>query len=134
MAKRRTAEQWSVLVGRWQQSGLSAKEFAKAEGLVASTLSWWSSRLRAKKPASKKGAPVRAASKKAQARRRAKSSAGAASVGLVELVTRGAVGPSEGGLELVVGAGVVIRVRRGFDEETLRRLLAVFAGESGARC
>lgn len=36
MAKRRTAKEWSTVVARWQQSGLAAKEFAAAEGLVAS--------------------------------------------------------------------------------------------------
>ena len=52
---------------------------------------------------------------------------------LVELVAPEAAFASETPVELVLG-DVVVRVRRGFDDETLRRLLAVFGSEDTAGC
>jgi len=139
MAKRRMAKEWSTLVERWQRSGLAAKEFAAAEGLVASTLSWWKWHLRAKARSSKKKrvsekgrAPKkRQAPKKRVRRARARDNA---PIRLVELVAPEAAFVSETPVELVLGDDVVVRVRRGFDADTLRRLVAAFASEDTARC
>ena len=43
---RRTRAQWEAAIQQWRASGLTAQEFAAREGLTASTLRWWSSRLR----------------------------------------------------------------------------------------
>lgn len=160
MAKRRTAQEWSTVVERWQQSGLAAKDFAAAEGLVASTLSWWkwhlavAERVSKSEPARQKSRPkklepmrpaprkaVRKRSPQKPARKRSPQKPARrvrtrdhAPVRLVELVARGAAATKETPLELVVGDDVVVRIRRGFDTETLRRLLAVFGGEDTARC
>ena len=153
MAKKRTAKEWLTVVERWQRSGLSAKEFAAAEGLVASTLSWWKWHLRAKELAAKKEqmptkpAPTKSARKKSAAKktptpkqraskkriRRARARDTAA-IPLVELVAPVAAATSETPIELVVGDDVVVRLRRDFDAGTLRQLLAVFGGEDKARC
>jgi hypothetical protein len=45
MSKRRSAAEWSQIVKRWRASGLSAREYAERDGLVASTLSWWGTRV-----------------------------------------------------------------------------------------
>ncbi len=156
MAKKRMAKEWSTVVERWQRSGLTAKEFAATEGLVASTLSWWRWHLGSKERASRKErmAKKRAPKKAGRvAKKRAPKKAGRMATGrvrkkrvgdgggrdqvpvrLVELVARGAAVAKETPLELVFGPDVVVRVRRGFDPETLRRLLAVFGGEDTARC
>jgi hypothetical protein len=43
--KRRARAWWQGAVTRWRGSGLSAAQFAKREGVRASTLVWWSSQL-----------------------------------------------------------------------------------------
>ena len=137
MAKRRTAEEWSVVVERWQRSGVSAKEFAAAEGLVASTLSWWKYHLAKKRVPKKavveKAAPRRRRKKRMQRARKAGENA--EPIRLVELVApRASAAASEAPLELVLGGDVVVRIQRGFDAETLRRLLAVFRSEDTQQC
>jgi hypothetical protein len=44
-AERRSRQWWQGTVARWKRSGLTAKVFALREGVAASTLQWWSSRL-----------------------------------------------------------------------------------------
>jgi len=136
MTKKRTAKEWSKVVERWQRSGLSAKEFATAEGLRASTLSWWKWHLGAKRTLKKNPSQTRASKKSASKKRvqhAAKAGKSAEPIRLVELVVPDAVVTSDAPIELVLGDDVVIRVRRGFDAETLRRLLVVFESDA-ARC
>jgi len=54
------------------------------------------------------------------------------SIQLVELVARDRVAQGETPIEVTVGGHVTLRVRRGFDAETLRRLLAVLESEGGS--
>jgi hypothetical protein len=44
-AERRSRQWWQETVKRWKRSGLTADAFASCEGVAASTLRWWSSRL-----------------------------------------------------------------------------------------
>lgn len=44
--EKRTRDEWRRQVRDWRRSGLTAKEFAASRGLSASTLAWWSWRLR----------------------------------------------------------------------------------------
>ena len=46
MVPRRSADDWKHIVDRYRRSGKTAKAFAAAEGLNASTLAWWCSQLR----------------------------------------------------------------------------------------
>ena len=39
--KRKTAQEWSDLVRRWQRSGETAKAFGARAGVSAGQLSWW---------------------------------------------------------------------------------------------
>jgi len=43
-AARRSATEWSEEVAAWRRSGSSARAYALARGISASTLSWWGSR------------------------------------------------------------------------------------------
>ncbi|MGQ0615079.1 MAG: IS66 family insertion sequence element accessory protein TnpA, partial [Planctomycetaceae bacterium] len=45
-ARPRLRSDWESLVREWRASGLTQKEFARKRGIAASTLSWWSCRLR----------------------------------------------------------------------------------------
>lgn len=45
-AAARSRAWWKQTVSRWKRSGLSAREFASAEGVSERTLRWWSSALR----------------------------------------------------------------------------------------
>lgn len=46
MARRRSRDEWREIVGRWQRSGQSRSEFARAAGVNKNTLGWWSWKLR----------------------------------------------------------------------------------------
>jgi len=97
--ERATRATWVERVREWRASGKSAAEFAATRRINANTLKWWSSELnRTTSPLP----PV------------------------VEVSLGGASESSE--LELHLKDGANIRVPRGFDEETLRRLLGVLEG------
>jgi hypothetical protein len=97
---------WEQRVAEWKRSGLTAEIFAAKRGLNTRTLRWWSSALRR---------PV------ARVARRA------AEVGFARVVAAdndafsGPVEPAA--LEIVLGSGRVVRVRRGFDAAVLQELL-----------
>ena len=93
---RATKSDWQKRVATWQASGLSAQEFAGNQGLNASTLAWWVSKLRV------------------EARRR-KSAFIEVSVPMVR---------STGRIDVVVRGGVRIEVSGAFDAEVLRRVVA----------
>lgn len=44
-----TTSKWQKRVARWQASGETAETFSAREGFAASTLRWWSSKLRREK-------------------------------------------------------------------------------------
>lgn len=90
-----TRENWAKHVRRWRESGLHAADYARREGLNASTLRWWSSRLRHERPT----LPT-----------------------FVEVAVN-EVKPA-GFLEVAIGERVCVRVPRGFDAELLRQVVA----------
>jgi hypothetical protein len=67
MARASRAE-WAMRVERWKASGLTAKEFAAETGLKASTLTFWSWKLRreASGQDDQRGAPRRRRAKSAR--------------------------------------------------------------------
>jgi hypothetical protein len=91
-------------VERWRDSGLTAKEFAAETGVKASTLSYWSWRLRSSR------------------RPRPSARSSAAGGRFVELSGSSPQDAAPATLELVVG-GMVVRIPSGFDEETLTRVV-----------
>lgn len=99
---------------RWQDSGLTAREFASELGLKATTLTFWKWRLKKDQETD--------ASKSAPRSKLARSRV-AKAIQFVELKTLTTpVGPLDTRLELVIGS-CIIRIPNGFDDVTLRRLL-----------
>jgi transposase-like protein len=101
-----TRAKWSELVRRWSESGLTAAEFARREGLNAGTLSYWKWRRR------------REGRRTALARR----GSGRAPTFVEVVAPLPAVADR---IEVVVDGKHVVRVPDGFDEATLRRVIAV---------
>lgn len=109
--ERTPREIWAKRVERWQSSELTAKEFAAEIGVNAHTLAHWKWQL------GKQG------SSKAVGRPRRERSA--AAVSFTELAVTPVSVPTTSAIEIVVDAGLVIRVGTQFDEDTLRRVLGV---------
>lgn len=117
MAKASRPE-WVKRVERWQDSGLTAKEFAAELAVSPNSLNFWKWKLRRERSAqgdtsSKTLKPV----------------AKAAQQKFLQLVptrsdTMGAAVP----LELVIRGDIVVRVPPGFDDQTLTRVLRALGG------
>ena len=105
-------DEWARRIQRWQDSGLTAREFANEMGLKATTLTYWKWRLKTDQAA---GADTPVVRSKLVRR----------SMQFVEL--KSAATPSaaqDARLELVIGT-CTVRIPNAFDDVTLRRLLAV---------
>jgi transposase len=103
-----TRADWARRVARWEKSGLTRSEFAAREGVKATTLGWWRSALR------------RAAAEPITALvPQAMSFVEVASVGVEATHER---------IEVELRNGRVVRVPASFDEDALRRVLAVAEG------
>jgi hypothetical protein len=118
---RASRAEWAKRVERWRDSGLTAKQFASETGVKASTLSFWSWRLRADggrgAVAVTKGRAGRPDTRRQPPRRAAGPSK------FVELAPSAAVPALAAALEVVLSCGVVVRVPAGFDEATLGRVV-----------
>ncbi len=97
-----TTAKWAERVREWRASGKTTDEFASAYEFEASTLRYWASRL--KTEAIEKPSPM-----------------------LARVIRRGprAAGtePAKSELEIALGAARIV-VRRGFDAELLREVVA----------
>lgn len=100
---KRGRDVWEPLVAAWRTSGLTQQQFATRRGIAASTLSWWSCRLRREGRRGSRLLPVR----------------------VVDAVPRG---PVEFRVELA--GGRTLHVPASFDDGALRRLLLVLEGSS----
>ena len=95
---------WREHVETWKRSGLSARQYCERHGLNRGTLGYWGSRLRAAEAAEATAShflPVHVAA----------------------VPERPSVG--DAGIALELAHGVRVLVGRGFDADTLSRLLAV---------
>lgn len=106
---RDSAQVWRDRVERWKQSGKTAREFARHEGIRPETLAWWKWRLQ---------------------RQDAAVQIDVTAPRLVPVHVSGAEPePAASSIELVFAGGrVVVRVGPGFDERTLRRIVDVLGG------
>jgi transposase len=95
---------WRTRVRRWRSSGLSVRAFCEEHGLAEPTFYAWRRILAERDAAAVRFVPVQVASEPSPQLTAADSAAS---------------------LELVLGAGRLLRVGPGFDESTLRRLLAL---------
>ncbi len=104
---RSTREQWEKRIRQWQRSGLDAESFAAREGVKPERLRWWRWHL-------------------GQGPRASKASAQPPFVEVVLSAAdeQKAAEQPRCALELVIGTRRVV-VRPGFDEQSLRRVLAV---------
>ena len=117
---RATREVWTKRIERWKESGLSAKEFAAELGIKSRTLTWWRWNLAT--------APTRKLLRNRSTSGAAKSIAitkpASASISPLTFVEMAAPVSTEA-LEVVLPTSLRIRVRPGFDDTTLSRLLDV---------
>src|SRR3954452_21282994 len=116
--QRSTREEWATRVAKWKESGLSAPAFAAQIGVRAKTLAWWKGNLLRLATS----APKRALARPRDART-GNASPRVKSLEFVEMTTAAATESEP--LEVVLPTSVRIRVRRGFDSQTLTRLLDV---------
>jgi len=112
--ERMTRETWTKRIEQWKASGLSAKEFAAKLGVRARTLSWWGWNL-------SRRSRSRLARKRAVAITRTAPAPSLSPLTFVEMSSPVATEP----LEVVLPTSHRIRVRPGFDDTTLNRLLDV---------
>jgi transposase len=123
--ERASATEWAKRVERWNDSGLTAKEFEAQSGFKASMLSYWRWKLRALDRAGRD--PSGQAAKPASGTRSVSGGATrvasvAESMQFVELPAA-VIASSTPWLELVLDGSARVRVPVGFDEVTLTRLL-----------
>jgi hypothetical protein len=112
MARTNRAE-WAKRVERWKDSGLTAKEFSSEIGVKASTLTFWKWKLR-----SEAGESMR----RRRGAAKPKATVPSSLPRFVE-VTVPAVASVSSVLELVLEAGVRVRIPADFEEATLTRVL-----------
>jgi hypothetical protein len=110
-----TRETWSKRVERWKESGLSSKEFSSELGINPHSLSWWKWRLEAEARGKIFAPPPRRAKSRATEKKSAPDT-----VTFVEVSA-----PSAGeALEVALSSTTFfVRVRAGFDDATLGRVL-----------
>lgn len=100
----RKSRYWQKMIHEAARSGLSTREFCRRHKLHESQFYWWQRNLAAKRSAPPKQKPA----------------AAAASFALVS----DAPDAAEAGIELLLGDGRRLRIRKGVDEFTLRAVLA----------
>ena|SRR5437868_10757662 len=112
--ERTTREEWAKRVERWKDGGLSAKEFASELGIDARSLIWWKWRL---------GSPAATAVKRGRAGRRPAAIAKTTKLSPLTFVEMAAVRSES--IEIALPSTISVRVRPGFDDATLARVLDV---------
>jgi transposase len=115
MAKTTSAE-WAKRVERWQDSGLTAKEFAAELNVNAGTLAYWKYRLR--RESASGGRADRPGIRKAES-----------TAGFLRVVPVAAAdAESTNRFEVVISDRTVVRVPNDFDEPALIRLVRALGG------
>ncbi|MEK6987433.1 MAG: hypothetical protein AABX97_04960 [Candidatus Thermoplasmatota archaeon] len=116
-ARARREAHWRDVLARWKTSGLSKADYGRREKISVSVLSWWDAELRRRD------------------RTRRRTAARAPRSAPMPLPKRAAfipvrvVEPAATAIEFVAG-GRTIRVRPGFDPETLKQLVAALEDRS----
>jgi transposase len=108
---------WEKRIERWRDSGLSAKEYAAEVGINAGSLKWWAWRV----GAAEKSQPPKVRAR----RRRSPKIASAVTSSPLTFVEMATTVTATDAIEIVLPSTVRVRVRRGFDDTTLRRVLDV---------
>lgn len=119
--ERATRQEWAKRVERWQDSGLTAKEFAAELNVSPNSLTFWKWKLRQLERET--SAPPRAPRKRVVPRHQDESPTFLQLVSAPDSTSCGI-----GHFEVVLPRGFVIRVPKDFDESALLRLVGVFGG------
>lgn len=116
-ARARREAHWREVLARWKTSDLSKVDFARRENISKSVLSWWGAEIR-RRDRTRQRATARAPepTPKPMPKRAA-------------FIPVRVIEPAAPAIEFVAG-GRTIRVRPGFDPETLRRLVAALEDRS----
>jgi transposase len=125
---RASRAEWEKRVERWQDSGLTAEEFAGELGINARTLSYWKWRLKrdAHGRTSTGPSPAPRGQVRRQRRGRSEGSVEAPTGSFVEI----AASTVDSRFELELGNGRRLRISPDFKAEALTRLLGVLEGGS----
>ena len=116
--------EWEKRVQRWQDSGLTSKEFAAKLGISAATLAYWKWRLkRERREAAGDGRQTKAA----MPRPRRKRVTAAPERDNSSLVVVQAA-PADTRIEIELADGRRLRVPSSFDADALRRIVATLEG------
>jgi transposase-like protein len=100
------ARYWQRMISEAVRSGMSIRAFCRQRRLKESQFYWWQRKLRAGREAATTARP-----------------SGNGSPASFALVSEEG-GATDAGIELVLGEGRKLRIRRGVDEETLRAVLS----------
>jgi transposase len=111
---------WAKRVERWEQSGLTAKEFATELDVSPKSLSLWKWKLH------REGGETESARAADEVTRRRSAGGSTTPARFLELVPGLPSGAPP--LEVVFSSGVCVRVPSGFDERTLARVVAILGG------
>jgi transposase len=116
---------WRERMQRYEQSGLSIKEFCRREGLVDHQFSWWRAELKRRRAKRATTVPQEAKSKSAaRPRQRASISRSKTARPFVPVEVQPSPG-SKGSIEIVLDQPPRIAVSSGFDAQLLREVLRV---------
>jgi transposase len=116
--ERATREVWAKRVERWQDSGLTAKEFAAELDVSPNSLTFWKWKLR----------QPNKATEPRPSRKREVAKHADVPTSFLQLVPTSSPQVSVIPFEVVFASGVVVRVPHDFDEPALRRLASVLGG------
>jgi hypothetical protein len=119
-AKARREAHWRQVLERWRRSGLSKTEFSSREGISRDVLGWWQVEIARRELARQSRIPA--------ALKRVDAAIGRPTFIPVRVVEPPS-SPTFTPLDLVVGDRIV-RIRPGFDAQTLGRLLSILEGDA----
>jgi len=119
---------WEEVVRRWEQGGQSVRAYCRAEGVKESAFYFWRRELsRRRKPDAASGSrpSVSRPTAASQLPQRVSPSGRRVASFLPVHVVEGCAMESSHGVEIVLAQGRTVRVRAGFDRQTLADVLAV---------
>jgi transposase-like protein len=116
--------EWEKRVQRWQDSGLTSKEFAAKLGISAATLAYWKWRLKRERGEGAGDGRQTKASKQRPRRKRVTAALARDESSLV--VVQAA--PADARIEIELVDGKRLRVPSAFDTDALRRIVATLEG------
>ncbi len=108
-------QHWRRIIAKQGRSGLTHTEFCRRESISAHSYFWWKRELGIRAKKGRKAVP-----------RGARQRADEKTPSLVAVTIRQAANPAPSDcFEVVLSTGRLVRVRSGFDAESLKRLVAI---------